>query len=259
VFPKPDLWNQILELKLGFLAALQFLTIFPIPLRNEDYIKAASKSIVYFPLIGLILGAILSGLYYVLILIIPPMVVIALLVTTLVILTGAHHLDGLADTCDGVFVGKTKKERLAIMSDTTVGAFGIIGITLLLILKYASLLSIAMILPALLLMPTLSRWVMALSIFTFPYARKRGMGLPFKQSATWQKLALSTIIALAVAVILLKWWGLVLMAILWLAAYGIGSYFQSRLGGLTGDNYGAVNEMAEVLVLLLLIIIWRFQ
>jgi adenosylcobinamide-GDP ribazoletransferase len=96
-------------------------------------------------------------------------------------------------------------------------------------------------------------------IFAFPYAKSSGMGLPFKQGATWQRLAVATVIALIVAVVLLKWWGLALMAALWLIAFGIAGYFRSRLGGLTGDNYGAINELAEVLVLLLLILIGRLS
>jgi adenosylcobinamide-GDP ribazoletransferase len=244
---------------LGFWAALQFLTIFPTPLRDDSYTRASAQSLPYFPLVGLILGAILLGLYYGLILFLPSLVVMALLIIALVILTGAHHLDGLIDTCDGVFTSATKKERLAIMSDTRVGAFGVTGIVLLLILKYASLLSVSMILPVLLLMPTLSRWIMSSVIFSFPYARRTGMGIPFKQAATWQKLTISSTIAVIVAVALLKWWGLLLMAVLWLIIYGIGRYLCHRLGGLTGDNYGAINEISEVLVLLLIIVIGRLQ
>ncbi len=240
---------------MGFWAALQFLTIFPTPLRHKVTAKTSGQSLTYFPLVGLILGAILLGLHYGLILILPSSVVNALLIIALVILTGAHHLDGFIDTCDGVIAGKSKKERLAIMSDTKVGAFGIVGAILLLLLKYVSL-SSAPILPALLLMPTLSRWTMVSIIFIFPYAKSSGMGLAFKQGANWQRLTIATIIALIVAVAL-KWWGLVLMAALWLIAFGIASYFRSRLGGLTGDNYGAINELSEVLVLLLLILIGR--
>jgi adenosylcobinamide-GDP ribazoletransferase len=189
--------------------------------------------------VGLILGAILLGLNYGLILILPSLVVNALLITALVILTGAHHLDGFIDTCDGIIAGKSKKERLTIMSDSKVGTFGIVGAILLL------------------LMPTLSRWAMVSIIFTFPYAKRYGMGLAFKQGATWQRLTITTVIALTVAVALLKWWGLVLMATLWLIAFGIASYFRSRLRGLTGDTYGAINELAEVLVLLLLVLMGR--
>jgi adenosylcobinamide-GDP ribazoletransferase len=232
------------------------LTIFPTPLRRKVTAKSSGQSLPYFPLVGLILGAILFGIHYVLSLLLPSSVVNALLIITLVILTGAHHLDGFIDTCDGVIAGKSKKERLAIMSDSKVGAFGIVGAILLLLLKYVSL-SSAPILPALLLMPTLSRWAMVSIIFTFPYAKRSGMGLAFKRGATWQRLTIATVIALIVAVALLQWWGLVLMAALWLIAFGIASYFRSRLGGLTGDNYGVINELAEVLVLLLLILIRR--
>ena len=244
---------------MGFWAALQFLTIFPTPLRHEVSVKTCGQSLPYFPLVGLILGAILFGLHYGLSLILPSSVITALLIIALVILTGAHHLDGFIDTCDGVFVGKSKKKRLAIMSDTRVGAFGIVGVVLLLLLKYVSLLSVPLILPALLLMPTLSRWTMVTVISTFPYAKRSGMGLPFKQGATWQRLTVATVIALIIAIALLKWWGLALMGILWLIIFGIASSFRARLGGLTGDNYGAINELAEVLVLLLLILIRRLQ
>ena len=241
---------------MGFWIALQFLTILPTPLRKEIDAEDLGQSLTYFPLVGLMLGVILFGLNFVLTLILPPAVVNALLIIALVILTGAHHLDGLIDTCDGL-AGKSKEERLAIMSDHQVGAFGIVGALLILLLKYVSL-SSAPVLPALLLMPTLSRWTMVSVIFIFPYAKSSGMGLAFKQGANWQRLTISTIIALAAAVIILKLWGLVLIAALWLIIFGIASYFRSRLGGLTGDNYGAINELAEVLVLLLIILIWRF-
>jgi adenosylcobinamide-GDP ribazoletransferase len=144
------------------------------------------------------------------------------------------------------------------MSDSKVGAFGIVGVVLLLLLKYVSL-SSAPTLPALLLMPTLSRWTMVSVIFIFPYAKNSGMGLAFKQGATWQRLTIATAITLIVAAVLLKWWGLALMAALWLISFGIANYFRSRLGGLTGDNYGAINEMAEVIVLILLVIIGDFN
>ena len=243
---------------MGFWAALQFLTIFPTPIRHEVATKASGQSLTYFPLVGLILGAILLGLHYGLILVLPAPVVNALLITALVILTGAHHLDGLIDTCDGVIAGKSKKERLTIMSDSQVGAFGIVGVFLVLLLKYVSLCWVP-ILPALLLMPTLSRWATVGTIFAFPYAKASGMGAAFKRGANWQRLTIATVIALIVAVAVLKWWGLMLMAALWLIVFGIASYFRSRLGGLTGDNYGAVNELAEVLVLLFVILIGRLQ
>jgi len=241
---------------LGFWAAFQFLTIFPTPLHHDADAKVFGESLAYFPLVGLILGAILFGLQYGLNLLLPAPVTNALVIMALVILTGAHHLDGLIDTCDGVFAGKTVKRRLAIMADTRIGTFGIAGAILVLLLKYASLSAVPM-LPALLLMPTLSRWAMVVAIFTFPYAKSSGMGLAFKQGATWQRLAIATAIALVAAVVLLTWRGLVLMTALCAIIFGTAVYLNCRLRGLTGDTYGAINELAEVSVLLLLIIFWR--
>jgi adenosylcobinamide-GDP ribazoletransferase len=245
---------------LGFFAALKFLTIFPALKRWGKGTEELEQSLSYFPLVGLVLGAILLGLNYVLSLILPAAVVNALLIIALVIMTGAHHLDGLVDSFDGTVSGKSRERRLEIMADSHVGTFGIIAAVLLLLLKYASLSSVPFnaIMPALLLMPTLSRWAVVNTIFIFPYAKNSGMGLAFKKGATWQRLAIATIIALVASVLLLNWQGVVLMATLWLITFGIGAYFRSRLGGLTGDVYGAINELSEVLVLLLLIILyWR--
>ena len=241
---------------MGFWAAIEFLTIFPTPRRREITADHVGESPPYFPLVGLILGIILLALNYALSLFLPPTVVNALLVIALVILTGAHHLDGLADSFDGVIAGKSKEERLAIMSDGKIGVFGITAIVLVLLLKYVCL-SQAPIFIALILMPVLSRWAMVSAIFTFPYAKKLGMGTAFKAGANWQKFVIATIIALAAAVIILKFWGLVLFVAIGLITLGIAACFRSRLGGLTGDNYGAINELAEVAVLLIIIIIWR--
>lgn len=244
---------------MGFWTALQFLTILPAPRRREIAAENFGQSLVYFPLVGLLLGVILLGLYFGLVLFLPSAVVNALLIIFLVVLTGAHHLDGLMDTFDGVVAGKSREERLAIMSDSKVGAFGIVAAILILLLKYVSLSSLpsASILPALLLMPTLSRWTMVSIMSAFPYAKTSGMGLAFKQGANWKRLTVSTIIALTIAILVLQIQGLALIAALWLVTFGIASYFRSRLGGLTGDSYGAINELAEVAVLLLIMVIWR--
>ena len=243
---------------MGFWTALRFLTILPVPFRRETDDVALGKSLTYFPLVGLVLGAILLGLHYGLSVFLPSSVVTALVITALVILTGAHHLDGFMDTCDGLVTGKSTEEKLAIMSDSKVGAFGIAGTVLLILLKYVSL-SAASVLPALLLMPALSRWAMVSAIFAFPYAKASGMGSVFKQGANWQRLTLSTVVTLLIAIVLLKWWALALFAALCLIIFIIAGYFRSRLGGLTGDVYGAINEISEVLVLLLVIIIGRLS
>jgi adenosylcobinamide-GDP ribazoletransferase len=246
---------------LGFLTALKFLTIVPLPEYIDESSENFGKSLPYFPIIGLILGAILFGLYYGLSFILPPPLVSILLIIALAILTGAHHLDGLMDSFDGLVIGKSKERRLEIMADSRVGCFGIIAAILVLLTKYSSLTSLphAMIMPALLLMPTLSRWLMVSALFSFPSAKTYGMGAAFKQGANWRRFTITTVIAILVSALLLNWQGIALLVVLWLIIFGIASYFNTRLDGLTGDVYGAINELSEVLVLILITILaWRF-
>jgi adenosylcobinamide-GDP ribazoletransferase len=243
---------------LGFIIALKFLTIFPVPLKRDITDRDLGESLPYFPLIGLVLGGILILLHYILSFLVPSPVIYALLIIALVIMTGAHHVDGLMDTFDGLVAGRSTKQRLAIMRDSKVGSFGITSVVLLFILKFTALSSISVMIPALLLMPALSRWIMVSAIFICPAAKSEGMGFIFKQESTWQRFVVATIFALAASVILLQWKGLVLIVLLWLIASGITLFFKSKFTGLTGDNYGAINEITEVLVLILILIIIRW-
>jgi adenosylcobinamide-GDP ribazoletransferase len=239
---------------LGFFTAIEFLTIFPIP-GYTPKVEKFGESLSYFPLIGLILGGILFGCHYGLSYIVPDSVTCVLLIIILVIMTGAHHIDGLIDTFDGLVIGKSREQRLEIMSDTRVGTFGVVAAILLLLLKYVSLSSIENMLPVLLLMTTLGRWTMVFAIYFFPYAKGTGTGLMFKKGARWYHLVVASVIAIAASYLLLNWQGLVVMAALLLIISGLAFYFRTLFGGLTGDNYGAINELSEVVVLLLLIIL----
>ncbi|HAZ31950.1 MAG TPA: adenosylcobinamide-GDP ribazoletransferase, partial [Dehalococcoidia bacterium] len=99
------------------------------------------RSIGYFPLVGLVLGAVLVGIDQLLGLFLPPLLVSALLVVSLILLTGALHLDGLMDTCDGFAVRSSAAERLRVMADSRVGGFGVVGVCCLILLKYISLIT----------------------------------------------------------------------------------------------------------------------
>ena len=237
-----------------FLAALQFLTIISIPWRREAKVEEVGRSTGYFPVIGLIIGLILAGLNWLFSLILPSAVANALLIVSLVILTGALHLDGFVDTCDGIAGHKTVENRWRVMRDSRVGGFGIIGIVLLLLVKYVSLSSIPepLLLTTLVLMPVLSRWAMAYAIFVYPYARPSGLGKAFKQGTSWPRFTLATIIAFMVVAILAQLIGLAIMFLIWVLTVAMAAYFKSKFSGLTGDNYGAINEVVEVAVLILL-------
>ncbi|MFC2022802.1 adenosylcobinamide-GDP ribazoletransferase [Chloroflexota bacterium] len=235
-----------------FLAALQFLTIIPWKWSVDP--GEAGRSTGYFPVIGAIIGAILVGLHYLLGWLLPPPVVNVLLVVAMVIVTGALHLDGLVDTCDGLGSAKTPEDRWQVMHDSRAGGFGVIGAGCLLLTKYVVLNSVppGLMMATLVLMPVVSRWTMVYAIAAYPYARPSGLGKLFKQGTDRWQLVLATVVALAVAVALFKLWGLVIMFGVWVIIALVAGYLKRRFAGLTGDTYGAINEVAEVGVLLII-------
>ena len=182
-----------------------------------------------------------------------------MLLAALAIITGAHHLDGLMDTCDGMVAGRTREERLAIMSDTRVGAFGISGAVIILLLKYAAIASSPA--PATLIaFPVISRWALTGAILLFPPAKASGAGFAVKSSAGWPGYIWATLAALAVSILLNGLvMGTTLLACVLALIYLVGLIFTGLYGGLSGDNYGALVEIGEVLALLLLIILGRFM
>jgi adenosylcobinamide-GDP ribazoletransferase len=245
---------------LSFLAALQFLTSIPVPLKRELSPEQVGRSTAYFPLIGLIIGGILAALNWLLGLILPVSVVSALLIVALVILTGALHLDGFADTCDGIAGHKTVEERWRVMRDSRTGAFGVVGIALLLLVKYVSLNNIPPVFmtAVLLFMPVVSRWAMVYAIFAFPYARPSGLGTVYKAATRWHQFTIATVFTLAIAAALYPLFGVtgfLLIAGVWLITTAFAFYFKYKFAGLTGDTYGAINEVAEVMALIFAIII----
>jgi adenosylcobinamide-GDP ribazoletransferase len=241
-----------------FWIAWQFLAIIPSPPRYRVYsAEDLGRSISFFPIVGLLLGLVLFGLDRLLGLFLSPIVVNILLVIALVILTGALHLDGFVDTCDGLVVRSSASDKLKIMADTQAGAFGIVGVCCLILVKFAALFALPDVLraSALILTPVLSRWGMVYAIYAFSPAKKEGLGWAAKQKANWKGMATATVFALVMALSLLNWWGAALLAVLFFILWAVSKYLSSRFGGLTGDNYGAINEFAEVVVLILAFII----
>lgn len=169
------------------------------------------------------------------------------MVVALALLTGGHHLDGLADTFTGL-KGGSREKRLELMTGTRAGAAGVAAITLLLLAKFLALGQITSI-PGLLAAPALARGAVLSAIFIFPAAKSSGMGYAFKQGFGWRGLTVATIISLLLTATLFGPNGLVLAGALYFGVLGFGYYLSRRLGGLTGDTYGALIEMGEVLVL----------
>ena len=244
-----------------FLAALSFLTVIPLPRRREVSPEQVGRSIGYFPVVGIIIGLILAGLYWLLRLVLPSAVVSGLLLVCLVVLTGGLHLDGFVDTCDGIAGHKTPEARWQVMRDSRAGAFGIVGVCCLLIVKYVSLNSVpdSLMMMTLVLMPVVSRWAMVYAVFAYPYARPSGLGKVFKEMASRRRLAIATLVALAVAIPWFRLAGLVIMLGVWIIVVAMAAYLKRKFSGLTGDTYGAINEVAEVGVLILVCLLAHNQ
>ncbi len=237
---------------MGFWVALQFLTVIPSPFHRRPEPRQLAASLSYFPIIAIIIGGFLFLANWGLSAVFSPYVSAALTLAVWVLLSGALHLDGLIDSCDGL-AGGTPARRLRIMADSRVGAYGIVGVCLVLLLKYAALASLpeAWQLETLLLVPMLGVWAMVFALFFFPYVRREGLGRHFKAGANGYRFALVTLLTLAAAVGLARWQGVILMAISGLIALGMGYFFKVRLRGLTGDVYGAIKEVGEAVTLAL--------
>jgi adenosylcobinamide-GDP ribazoletransferase len=236
---------------LSFVAALKFLTILPAYRHRESTPQEISRSIVFFPLVGAIIGLILAGSYWLLRFVFPAAVISGLLLVGIAVLSGGLHLDGFVDTIDGIGGHKTATARWQVMRDSRAGAFGIAGVFLLLILKYAALNSIAdtWMMSALLVMPVVSRWLMVYAICAYPYARPSGLGKVFKDGASWGKFIVATLITLAITVPLFRWASLAIILGSGAITLAMAHFLKRKFAGLTGDTYGAINEVAEVSVL----------
>jgi adenosylcobinamide-GDP ribazoletransferase len=231
----------------GLFAALQFLTRIPVP--RGDY--KLEHAYVWLAPVGLLLGAILALADIALrALPLSSLLISVLLVVLWEALTGALHADGLMDTCDAVFGHAEPDRRLDIMRDPHTGAFGVVGIVCMLLLKVAAVeaLPTSTRPQALVLAPTLVRWSIALLSAAFPYGRPGGLGAPLKAAATPRRLAVATLVALLAC---LAAWpiGSVLGAAVLVLAWLLGSALMRVLPGLTGDCYGAVCEVVETVVL----------
>jgi adenosylcobinamide-GDP ribazoletransferase len=237
----------------SFFAALQFLTIFPPVVRRPFTGIELGWSLTFFPVVGGLLGAMLLGLDRLLGLAFPPGVSAVLILAIWILATGAIHLDGFLDTCDGLWGGRNAEERLRIMRDERVGAFAVIGGILLLLIKYHALVALVDRETALLLAPILGRWGMVPAVVCFPYARAEGLGRDMKDNAGWLPLLLASACSIGAAWWLAAWLGILCAAVVLVALAGIAAIVLRRLPGFTGDIYGFCCEVAEVLVLLTLV------
>lgn len=238
----------------AFLAALGFLTRIPIPGDGEVNSHSLSRSIIFFPVVGGIIGVASASLYLILEPFIPRTVLSVLIIALPIFLTGGIHFDGLLDSGDGLFSGRSRERSLEIMRDSRVGSMGVIAGILNVMLRYSVLNALpgAMVPVLLITQPVAGRWVMSLALHIFPYARKEGgLGQGFTEEKGIINIMLSSILALAFMWIVNGPVGIVIALMVLAFSLLVAVWAAGKLGGLTGDVYGALNEVAENIFLLL--------
>jgi len=234
-----------------FLIAIQFLTRLPVWLTAQPSEKDLGYSLLFYPLVGLIIGFILIGLGW-LLNSTPPLVTAALLVTSWILLTGGLHLDGLADSADALIGGMSDRiKTLAIMKDPNCGPTGVVAIVLIIQLKIVALYTLVIAgewIP-LLLAITLARTLLPLLFLTTPYVRDNGLGssLAANQPRRWSIFIIAAVFLLMFLLTDTRYLLLALTAIITFLL--LRNMMFHRIGGTTGDTAGALVEITETTVL----------
>lgn len=236
------------------LLALQFLTRLPVPAARVFTEARLAATPRYYPLTGLLVGAVAVGVYGAAALAFPPLLAAILSTAATLLFTGAFHEDGLADTFDGVGGGVTRDRALEIMKDSRLGTYGAAALALALGLKVAALaaLPLVFVLPALIAAHGLSRASAVLVIATSRYVRFEGKAKPVATGLGLGGLAVTLLSAAAILSALAgpAAWppGLILSALAGLALghVALRLFFEPKLGGYTGDALGAVQQASEI-------------
>ncbi|MBK5275343.1 MAG: adenosylcobinamide-GDP ribazoletransferase [Desulfuromonadales bacterium] len=237
-----------------YLIALQFLTIIPLPCDTRCQKEDLGRATACFPLVGLTVGGLLVGLNWLIEPWLNRSLTAALLITALAVVSGALHLDGLADVCDGLAARGSRERFLAIMKDSHVGAAGAVAVVLGILLKWQALAAVpaGITWQALLLFPILGRSAQVLALGGAKHARQDGLGAAIIQGMAARHLLVALGITLAACLLALPVKGMIALVAVFAVTLVIKGYFQNRLGGLTGDIIGCINEIAEIVALIVL-------
>ena len=175
-------------------------------------------------------------------------------------MTRGLHLDGLADTIDGLASGGSKEKILEVMRDSRIGPFGVIGLILLVGAKYLTLhqMTNSSLYASIILMTVLGRHAIVLVCYRSPYARfGEGLGKSFSENLHFRETVVSFLTSLAISLLIVGMNGLLIFVSITLFSLGYRSFFIKRLGGVTGDVLGAANELTELLTIIFMLILDR--
>ncbi len=244
----------------SFIHAIAFLTVFPVPDRfYEKHPLPNIQTTLFFPFIGLLIGAIFSLCAFAIHAHVPPYPLSILAIFALAAVSGFLHLDGLADSADGFFSSRPKDRILEIMKDSRIGSMGAVILFFTLMMKVSAL---AVLYPsrtdfciALFLMPFAGRCFLVIGMYLQPYAREEGLG-----KCMWNDKPLVSFIAIVLFSVVILFFFKIKMAFLILMiflffCYAYSKYCKKKIGGATGDTLGAGCELSETLIVFILCLV----
>lgn len=242
-----------------FLATLQFLTRIPVKERWCDGIglKDYPRGIVCFPLVGLVIGLLTALVWQILMPHVGVLVAAIAVVVTHIMLTGGLHLDGLADSCDGLFSVRSRERILEIMRDSRIGTNGALALIVAVVLRPALIYQISIeglpVLAFLIITPVVGRGMMAVMMFHQAYARESGMGNLFIGKISEGRFCFTLLLMAALTLAIGGISSLPALLITLLCVLGLRRFVATRIGGQTGDTLGAACELSELAMLFFLL------
>jgi adenosylcobinamide-GDP ribazoletransferase len=242
--------------------AFQFLTIAPWPRSMVRQPEDLGGSMAFYPVVGAVLGSVLAGVHLIGAGVFPDGVLRPALVILLIVFSGGLHMDGLADVCDGFYAGRTPADALRIMKDPHLGTMGVIGIMSVFLMKVAllSFLPVVMMYTALLVIPVISRAGMVWGTLMATYARPEGgTGAIFFQTLRPRHVWLATAFLCLWTFLWIGWSAAVLLGLAFATTKLFVGVCRRRIGGMTGDTLGALNELLELLTLVWYYPLLRWQ
>lgn len=250
-----------------FLTAIMFYTRIPCPSWVDHSTEMLNKATKYFPLIGWVVGGFSASIFFGVSYLVPSSIAIVLSMISSILLTGAFHEDGFADVCDGFGGGWTKEKILSIMKDSAIGAYGALGMFVILIFKFLLLWEIAgttneKVTTAVIILTghCISRANSVFMIYTDEYAREnedskaKPVAKQMKTSSFW----IAVLIGFVPLLYFQNLYLFLAIPILILVKLYLSHYFKKWIGGYTGDCLGALQQVSEITFYLLALTIWKF-
>ncbi|MBU2916272.1 adenosylcobinamide-GDP ribazoletransferase [Reichenbachiella agariperforans] len=249
-----------------FLTAIMFYTRIPCPRwvdHSADHLNQATR---YFPLIGWVVGGTSALVLFAVGQVLPISLAVLISMVVSILITGGFHEDGFADVCDGFGGGWTKEKILTIMKDSVLGAYGVIGIILVLMIKFFSLSELIQQVDlwtacmVLFVAHSLSRTVSVWMIFTDSYVRENedAKAKPIAKQMSKATFLVANLFGFIPLVLIPKIEILLLIPVLLMVKWYFSRYFKKWIGGYTGDCLGAVQQVAELIIYLTILILWKY-